>query len=403
MIIQGTTHPRRLKVGVWLLDSYNPEVGGGHGYYSELINSISHTVFNNAEICFLGNHNILQETIGDYRYHRIRWRRKRLNFFSRTVKFIGVRILQISGLAKYFLAFENQQERLLYKELSEICDIIYYPVPMCQFENFPFIYTLWDLGHLNGYTFPEVCGGGIFESRMAHIDTTLFKALMVFCESETGKNEAVQYLGLNKARIRVFPLIPSGVISEKIIPVKPDKVDHNTVFIHYPAQFWAHKNHYNLIMAFRSISIKHPDLKLILTGSDHGNWDYIEDTIVENNLEGKVINLGFVTSEELKWLFLNSRGLIMPTLLGPTNMPPLEALALGCPVAVSDLPGHREQYGNEAIYFDPLRIEEIEVAITTLINNTTDRREMKIPSAESNMKILDKYFEEVGLIRRTWR
>jgi glycosyltransferase involved in cell wall biosynthesis len=179
-------------------------------------------------------------------------------------------------------------------------------------------------------------------------------------------------------------------------------IDSDLIFIHYSAQCWAHKNHYNLICAFRLIADKYPSLKLILTGSDNVNTAYIINTIKENNLEDRIINLGFVPLEELKWLYKHSRGLIMPTLLGPTNMPPLEALALGCPVAVSNMPGHREQLGNNAIYFNPLDIEEIKNAIENIINHKFERSISPFPSIQTNMVLLNKYFGELKTIRQTW-
>lgn len=51
--------------------------------------------------------------------------------------------------------------------------------------------------------------------------------------------------------------------------------------------------------------------------------------------------------------------LVFPSLLGPTNMPPLEARVLGCPVLCSDFLGHREQLGDGALYFNPENEDEI--------------------------------------------
>ncbi len=393
---------RRLRVGVWILENYTSKVGGGFGYYTELIDSISKTSFVNADICFLGYHNIQDSKIGLHKYHLIKWRSRNINLLLRMMKFIGTKVFHISTIISYFEKLDQYQSQSLYHELFDICDIIYYPVPMCQFESFPFIYTLWDLCHVTGYAFPEVSGNGNFEVRKEHHDTIPLKALMVFCESEAGKNDAIKYLRINGIRIKVFPLISSGVISETLVPAKPDRIEQDWVFIHYPAQFWAHKNHYNLIAAFHSLSKKYPQIKLVLTGSDHGNKAYIDTVITENDLQDRVINLGFVTYGELKWLYLHSKGLIMPTLLGPTNMPPLEALTLGCPVAVSDLPGHREQLGGNAIYFNPLVVEEIECAIEHLIMLDSERIPCSMPTAQSNMTLLDEYFAEIKTIRHTW-
>ena len=42
----------------------------------------------------------------------------------------------------------------------------------------------------------------------------------------------------------------------------------------------------------------------------------------------------------------------MPTYFGPTNIPPLEAFALGVPVLYSDLPGLKDQVGDSALLLD---------------------------------------------------
>jgi len=53
-------------------------------------------------------------------------------------------------------------------------------------------------------------------------------------------------------------------------------------------------------------------------------------------------------------------------IFGPTNIPPLEAMAVGCPVAVSGIYAMPEQLGDAAVYFDPLSVEEIAHAIQRL-------------------------------------
>ena len=56
----------------------------------------------------------------------------------------------------------------------------------------------------------------------------------------------------------------------------------------------------------------------------------------------------------------------MPTYFGPTNIPPLEAMALGCPVAVSGIYGMREQCGDAVLYFNPADSHDIAQAMTRL-------------------------------------
>ena len=56
----------------------------------------------------------------------------------------------------------------------------------------------------------------------------------------------------------------------------------------------------------------------------------------------------------------------MPTFFGPTNIPLLEAWALGCPVLTSDIPGVREQMGDAALLVDPRRVDQLAAGIRNL-------------------------------------
>ena len=49
----------------------------------------------------------------------------------------------------------------------------------------------------------------------------------------------------------------------------------------------------------------------------------------------------------------------MPTYFGPTNIPQLEAFALGCPVATSRIYGIPAQVGDAALLFDPGSVDQI--------------------------------------------
>jgi glycosyltransferase involved in cell wall biosynthesis len=59
----------------------------------------------------------------------------------------------------------------------------------------------------------------------------------------------------------------------------------------------------------------------------------------------------------------------MPTFFGPTNIPVLEAWALGCPVLTSDIRGIREQVQNAAVLADPRSVESIAEGISRLWND----------------------------------
>lgn len=351
----------KLRIGVWLPDNFSPESGGGFGYLNQLISILDDIKIDNIEISYLSHASYNNSDI----FHLKSYQKYSILLNSSKIASIKLKILNKLGLSKKTLRSVIQEVK---DELAEKFDLIYFPTPICYFDDFPFIYTVWDLGHLNTYSFPEVTYNGCFESRQLDYSVIPFKALLILAESNYGKSEILNYLQINKDRIEVVPLLPSVVVESSISAIKPKSLKENIKFFHYPAQFWSHKNHLNLILAFNEFVKEYPNVKLILSGADKGNLRYILDTIKHYKLDDKVIYLGFITYEELKWLYLNSMGLIMPTLMGPSNMPLIEAAMLNCPVACSNINGHIEQLGDYGIYFDALDHLDIKKSMITLIN-----------------------------------
>jgi glycosyltransferase involved in cell wall biosynthesis len=78
-------------------------------------------------------------------------------------------------------------------------------------------------------------------------------------------------------------------------------------------------------------------IQLVLSGADMGAETTIAKEVLELGIEDLVIDKGFVDIDTLDQLYRTCSALAMPSLLGPTNLPPLEALLHGKPVVVSDV------------------------------------------------------------------
>jgi glycosyltransferase involved in cell wall biosynthesis len=63
--------------------------------------------------------------------------------------------------------------------------------------------------------------------------------------------------------------------------------------------------------------------------------------------------LGFVPDEEINVLYRHAQGFIFPSLYEGFGLPPLEAMANGCPVLAADAASIPEVCGDAALYFDP--------------------------------------------------
>ncbi len=231
-----------------------------------------------------------------------------------------------------------------------------------------------DLMHRYESRFPEVRES--YASREITMKCLARYAACVLVDSNLGRKQFRESYGVSKhsqLRIERLPyVVPEYIWSgqEECIEV-PDK------YIFYPAQFWKHKNHINLLKAIRLLKDDIVDLHLVLVGSEKNNCKDIKQYISHNNLQKNVTILGFVSNENVIYLYRHAVGLIMPSYFGPTNIPPLEAMALGCPVAVSRKYAMPEQVGKAGLLFDPDSPEEIAECIRTLWLDNKLRHKMQ--------------------------
>jgi glycosyltransferase involved in cell wall biosynthesis len=137
-------------------------------------------------------------------------------------------------------------------------------------------------------------------------------------------------------------------------------------YFFYPAQFWKHKNHEVLLYGLHRILPDYPDMHLVFSGGKKNNYDFITGLIDRLGLGNRVQIIGYVPDQDMAAMYHCAHALLMPTFFGPTNIPPLEAMACGCPVAVSRIYGMPEQLGDAALYFDPRSIDEVAEVMVTL-------------------------------------
>lgn len=401
-----------MKIGIWLNSDYSPTVGGGFSYYDRLIKGIDSYIFaNELEICFITtsqtppnlNHPIIQLSLS-YKvsaFEKLKCHVPLLR--SRTKKRIAARI-------------DHTRKTTYTQTLKENCiRLIFYPTPyMCELPDFPFVTTHWDIGHRSTFIFPEVAEGTIFYDRENFYNNILPKALLILTESNSGRQELINYTHLNPNRIKVVPLFAGDSAS-----VEPDSKRQQTIlqqlkleekkYFYYPAQFWAHKNHYTLLKAFSLLKNKYSDYKLVFSGSDQGNLNYIKQVVDTLCLNDNVVFAGFISIEAVNTLYHNTVAMVMPTLMGPTNMPLLEAMELGCPVICTDLPGHHEELGDAAIYINPMNEENISQAMTTMIEKReeyikkiNEQREKSVFRLEKSLEAINTHLCDVVSIRECW-
>lgn len=231
----------------------------------------------------------------------------------------------------------------------------------------PALASVHDLMHRYEPHFPENSRYGRARYRDGYLRIVCQKAEGILVDSELGKQQVADCYGTPAGKLFVLPYIPAACLSEAVPPVEFEaKYQLPAKYIFYPAQFWEHKNHVRLIHAMSEVCRALPDVCLVLVGSRKNGFAAALRAVRKLGLEGHIRFAGYVPQGDMAEFYRRARALVFPTLFGPTNIPPLEAFVLGCPVAVSGIYGMPEQIGEAGLLFDPRSVHSIADSIMQL-------------------------------------
>jgi glycosyltransferase involved in cell wall biosynthesis len=261
------------------------------------------------------------------------------------------------------------------------------PLPDYLFHR-PFVTTVYDLCHREHCEFPEVSERFEFENRERIFREVLPRAVAVLVSSSFLAQRLLRYYGIDESRTVTLPFLPAAharapVASEEVARVRK-RYSLPERYVFYPAQLWAHKNHVYILEAVRILAESMPSAAVdaVFCGSDFGNGGHVHRTAQRLGIASRVRTLGFVDSDDMAPLYAGASALVMPTYFGPTNLPPLEAMAVGCPVIYSDLPEFRADLGDAALYCDLSDPASLARQICAVVCDPNLRAALRSASAE---------------------
>jgi len=222
-------------------------------------------------------------------------------------------------------------------------------------NQLPFIITIFDGCHRDAPEFPEVRSFGEFERREILFGLASTKAAVVIVNAPSLIDDLSRRYAMERDRAVCIPFSPSTYVTRSAPDAAADaavlaKYRLGPGYLFYPAQFWPHKNHMTLLAALAQLRERGVTERLVLCGSDRGGRDKIDAAIRTYGLSDQISIVGFVESAELGALYRGASALVMPSYFGPTNLPPMEAWAVGTPVIYPE--AFKAQAGDAAILFD---------------------------------------------------
>lgn len=236
----------------------------------------------------------------------------------------------------------------------ETFDVVHYPltVPIPPVDR-PTVLTLLDVQHLD---LPGLFARGERLFRRLAYDRAARRADEVIVISEWVRGRVIEHLGLDPERVHAVHL---GVDHTRftVDPAVPREP-----FLLYPARPWPHKNHARLLEAFAAVRRSRPELRLVLTGEGH------DPSTLPDGVEAR----GNVPLDELVELYRRAAALVFPSLYEGFGLPPVEAMACGCPVAAARTGSLPEVCGEAAVLFDPLDPDAITHGVLEALSRTEE-------------------------------
>ena len=157
-------------------------------------------------------------------------------------------------------------------------------------------------------------------------------------------------------------------------------------FILYVGKQSEYKNVRRLGEAHHLLLKKYPDLGLVLANPKDKAVLMNEAYFKENNFKN-IYYPGRVYNPDLAWLYPNCACYVFPSFMEGFGLPGIEAMGLGAPVVSSNASCLPEVYGDAAIYFDPLSVEDMADKIDQVISNDKLRTDL----IERGYKQFNKY------------
>jgi alpha-1,3-rhamnosyl/mannosyltransferase len=206
------------------------------------------------------------------------------------------------------------------------------------------------------------------------------RAAAVITDSEHSKSDLVSVLGLPPEQIHVTPL----AVGEEFRPDLPIEAVNAVAarcgisqpYLLSVGNFLPHKNLLRLVDAYSALpeSLRER-ISLVLAGTpaSHGPARAVDQKTLARP---GVCLPGFITPEDLPFLYAGATALICPSLIEGFGLPVLEAMACGTAVVCARAGALPEVAGDAALYVDPIDVASITEGLQRILEDESLRRNL---------------------------
>lgn len=221
--------------------------------------------------------------------------------------------------------------------------------------------------------FPEFFDANVLKWRQETYGPTARNADILFTLSEHAKQTIVDTY--RAPADKVLP-IHLDADDEFRVPAPPaDSLQLPARYLYFPANFWPHKNHENVLEALRIAVAGGEDIDLVLTGAAAGSEKVLAHA-AKLGLGARVHYLGHVAKAHVPEIYRRAQALLFATKFEGFGIPILEAFYCRTPVITSSAGSCVEVAGDAAVLVDPQSPQNIAAGITKLLGDAGLRAEL---------------------------
>jgi glycosyltransferase involved in cell wall biosynthesis len=214
------------------------------------------------------------------------------------------------------------------------------------------------------------------------IDRAVRRADRIIAVSESTKHDLIQKLGIPEDKITVIyeaadPLFQPEDRATALRHVQT-LFEVPQEFILFVSTIEPRKNIPGLLRAYRRLRDSYKlTPALVLVGAPGWLSEDVHKLVDELHLKPYCFFLGRVSNHDLHHLYNAARCLVHPAFYEGFGVTPLEAMACGTPVVVSNVSSLPEVVGDAALLVDPENDEEITVALWRILTDTALQAELR--------------------------
>jgi glycosyltransferase involved in cell wall biosynthesis len=206
---------------------------------------------------------------------------------------------------------------------------------------------------------------------------TLGRATRVGVDSQFVREETAELVPAFEEKSEVLPIYIND--PARFRPEAPEGVDPDAPFSLFIGNLMPHKNVRRLLQAFEQWHAEAPGEfhPLYIVGRARPEVDDIAPRLRELSERGIVRHFGYISDENISWLYANARCFAFPSLVEGFGLPILEAMSQDCPVVTAAGGATEETAGGAALLVDPCSVESILAGIRRVSADAALREDLR--------------------------